>query len=194
MAIMESNITSLHKNKGSKMNLENDRGIFIQTILRKLLDKLIYMDNYSAIDKNMSDCNIGARKEKNIRDHLFIVYSVINSVLKGGEECIDLQVYDIQKAFDSLWLDDSFNDLYDSLPVEKRNNKLSLLYKTNLNNMVAINTPVGQTRRINMKRIIQQGGIWGSLICSNSIDSIGRRCRDSANIFTTTKRKLRSFH
>ena len=68
-----SNITSIYKNKGSRLSLENDRGIFIQTTLRKILDKLIYIDNIEDIDRNMSESNIGARRNRNIRDHLFIL-------------------------------------------------------------------------------------------------------------------------
>ena len=101
-----SNISTIYKNKGSRMDLENDRGIFILTTLKKILDKLIYNDKYSDIDGNMTDSNIGARKGRNIRNHLMIIYGVINSVIKGGEDCIDLQVYDLEKAFDALWLED----------------------------------------------------------------------------------------
>ena len=124
-----SNITSIFKNKGSRHVLENDRGIFIQTTFKKILDKLIYEDVFKHIDINMSDSNIGGRKQRNIRDHLFVLYAVINSVLKGGEQCIDIQVYDIKKAFDALWMTDCFNDLYDILPTGVRNDKILLLYK-----------------------------------------------------------------
>ena len=80
------------------------------------------MDN---IDENMSDSNIGARRNRNIKNHLFIIYGIINSVIKGKAECIDIQIYDIQKAFDTLWLTDCMNDLYDTLEKNKRNyNKL----------------------------------------------------------------------
>ena len=105
------NITSIHKGKGSKFDLENDRGIFILTVLKKILDKLIYFDKYEELDANMSDSNIGARKNRNARDHLLIIHGIINSVIRGGEECIDIQIYDIQKAFDALWLEDSLNDI-----------------------------------------------------------------------------------
>ena len=184
-----SNITSIFKNKGSRLLLDNDRGIFIQTVLKKILDKLIYSDTFKYIDKNMSDSNIGARKNKNIRDHLFVLYAVINSVVRGNEECIDIQIYDIQKAFDSLWLDDSFNELYDTLLVQHRNEKISLLYQTNLKNMVAVKTPAGLTQRVDMPSIIQQGGIWGSLLCSISIDSIGRKCRNRGKYLYEYKNK-----
>ena len=176
-----SNITSLYKKKGSRLLLENDRGIFIQNVFKKILDKLIYSENVESIDANMSDSNIGARKGRNIKDHLFILYAVINSVVRGEEDSIDVQVYDIQKAFDALWLDDCFNDLFDSLPTEKRNDKISLLYETNVRNLIAVNTPAGLTERVDMPKIIQQGGVWGSLLCSNSIDSIGRKCKLSGN-------------
>ena len=113
-----SNITSIYKNKGSRLSIDNDRGIFIQTTLKKILDKLIYAENANSIDQNMSESNIGARKNRNIRDHLFILYSIINSVLKGGNECIDIQVYDVEKAFDALWLDECFNDLFDVFQIK----------------------------------------------------------------------------
>ena len=61
-----SNITTLYKNKGSRFEMENDRGIFIRSILRKIFDKLIYNNKYKDIDSGMSDSKIGARREKNI--------------------------------------------------------------------------------------------------------------------------------
>ena len=41
---------------------------------------------------------------------------------------------------------------------------------------MAVNTPVGQTERVNIQDIVMQGGTFGSLMCSNSIDSIGKKC------------------
>ena len=42
-----ANISSIYKNKGSKFDLVNDRGIFILPVVRKMLDKLLYQDKYS---------------------------------------------------------------------------------------------------------------------------------------------------
>ena len=44
--------------------------------------------------------------------------------------------------------------------------------------MVAINTAVGLTERINIPNIVQQGGTWGPALCSNSIDTLGKKCCD----------------
>ena len=38
----------------------------------------------------------------------------------------------------------------------------------------AVNTPAGQTQRVNIPEIAQQGGTWGPMMCSNSIDGVGK--------------------
>ena len=153
-----ANITTIFKSKGSRLELGNDRGIFLLTIFRKILDKLTYNDKYPLLDGNMSDSNIGARKNKNIRNHLFIIHGIINSVIQGEDTCIDIQVYDIEQAFDSLWLEDCLNDLYDSLPGAEHDDKLALVYEANVSNLVAVNTSTGLTERAKLPRIVQQGG------------------------------------
>ena len=41
---------------------------------------------------------------------------------------------------------------------------------------MAVNTPVGQTERVRIKETVQQGGVFGPIMCSNSIDKIGKVC------------------
>ena len=60
------NISSIWKKKKSRNNFENYRGIFRVSILRSILEKLIYNDEYQNIDINLSDSNVGARKGQNI--------------------------------------------------------------------------------------------------------------------------------
>ena len=67
------------------------------------------------------------------------------------------------------------NDMYDSLPKEQQDDKLALIYESNRNNLIAVNTPVGQTDRVNVERTVMQGGTFGPLECSNSIDKIGKK-------------------
>ena len=139
----------------------------------------------------MSNSNIGALKNKNIRNHLFVVYGIINSVLRGESPSVDIQIFDIVQCFDALWLEDVMNDLYDSLPLSGQNDKLTLLYKSNFENRVAVKTPVGQTKRINMPRIVMQGGSWGPIQCSNSIDKIGKRCEEEREHLYTYKNMVK---
>ena len=171
-----ADISSIFKNKNSRMDLANDRGIFLLSVLRKILDKMVYMEKYPELDLAMSDSNIGARRNKNVRNHLFIVYGIINSVVKEGRGCVDIQIYDLVQAFDALWLQDCMNDMWDCLPESERDRKLALVYETNRTNLVAVNTPVGLTDRVNMPEIVQQGSGWGPIQCSVSIDKLGRQC------------------
>ena len=171
-----ANITSLYKKKGSRQCIDNDRGIFIVSILRMILDSLIYSDKFPLIDSNMSVSNIGARSQRNIRDHLFVVYAVINSVIHGDAKPIDIQIYDVEKCFDKLWLEDTMLDLVDTLPDCDRDDKIALVYKLNQENSIAIKTPFGLTDRFVINDVVMQGGKWGPLQCSNTIDQIGKNC------------------
>ena len=66
-----ANIISIYKGKGDKLDLDSDRGIFIVNLFRSFLMKLVYNDKYPVVDDHMSDSNVGARKGKNIKNHIF---------------------------------------------------------------------------------------------------------------------------
>ena len=95
-------ITSLYKNKGIKSEFSNQRGVFNVSKVRSILDKVLYGDVYPIIDKELSYSNIGGRKGRNIRDHLFVVYSVMNDVINGSSPPVDIQSIDIHKCFDEM--------------------------------------------------------------------------------------------
>ena len=163
-------VTSLHKNKGSKSDLENDRGIFILTTVKKVLEKLLYQDIYDDIEENMSNSNIGARKGQNVRNHVFVVNGIINEVIKDKKVPIQIQIYDLIKAFDKINLEFAMNDVYDTIEEDKRNDKLVVLYESNVKNTMKIKTPVGPTDIIEIEKVVQQGGTWGPIMCSNHVE------------------------
>ena len=55
---------TIYKGKGKKNELKNDRGVFIVSIFRSIILKLIYKRKYDIVEENMSDSNIGSRKRK----------------------------------------------------------------------------------------------------------------------------------
>ena len=89
-----TSITSIFKQKGSVLDLNMYRGIFNVSKVRSLIDKLMLNDHYDDIEEQMSDSNVGARKRRNIRDNLFVVYSVIKDTLAKEENC-EIVMYDI---------------------------------------------------------------------------------------------------
>ena len=131
-----ANVVSIYKGRGSKMDLENDRGIFVVNLFRSILMKMVYNDKYTIVDGNMSDSNVGARKDKNIRNHIFVLNAVINESINKKSHGIDLQILDYKQCFDSLWMDECMNDLWEA---GIKDDKLSLIYKMNEKTKMKVN-------------------------------------------------------
>ena len=86
----KSDITSIPKNNHSRFDLENEGGISLITIYKKVFENLLYNEYSKDLDSNMSESNIGARKRRNIKDHLLIVHGVINDLNqnKDKDKCV----------------------------------------------------------------------------------------------------------
>ena len=135
-----SNISSIYKLKGRKDDLANDRGVFNVVKLRSILDRLSYNDKYNIIDQSMSCSNIGARKNRNIRDHLFIINGIMNEVHKSKKRKIDIQIVDIKKCFDKMSYKETANDLFNA---GVRDDHFVLMANSNKKCQVAVRTPWG---------------------------------------------------
>ena len=173
-------ISAIYKNKGARNSFENYRGIFRVPILRTILDRLIYNDEYDTIDENLSDSNIGFRKQRNRRDNIFVLNAINNSVINGKEEAVDIQIFDVEKCFDALWMEDCINDMYDA---GLTNDKLVLLFLENQHAKIAVKTPNGKSERISIRNILMQGTEWSSLLCTASMDKLGQLWLYSLQIF-----------
>ena len=172
--LQSSNISSFYKNKGSRNDLDNDRGVFNVVKIRSILDKMIYNDKYDIIDENMSCSNIGARKNRNIRDHLFVINGILNDMKQKKAKDIDIQIYDVRKCFDKLWYQETANDLYEAGVTD---DKFITIANSNSNCDVAVKIPGGAiTERFSLKNIEMQGTVLSSLKCSVSIDTLGKEC------------------
>ena len=66
-----------------------------------------------------------------MRNHLFIVYGIINEVIREGKDQVDIMIYDLVQAFDIFWLQDCLNDIYEILPKNMIDKKLALVYELN---------------------------------------------------------------
>ena len=169
-----SNITSIYKLRGEKSDLNSHRGVFNVVKLRSLLDKLVYEANYQIIDDNMSCSNIGARKNRNIRDHLFVVNAVLNDALQNKKEDMDIQIYDARKCFDKMWYEETANDIYEA---GVTGDDFVVMANSNQKCNVAVKTPWGSvTDRVCLNRIEMQGTNPAPLKCSVQIDTLGKEC------------------
>ena len=166
-------ITSFYKNKGLKCDLSNDRGVFNLSKIRSILDRVIYSEVYPIVDSQLSYSNVGGRRKRNIRDHLFVIYAIINDVVKGHAEAIEIQGYDITKCFDEMWFEETHNDLWNT---NVNDDKFSLIAKLDENCQPVVKTPCGDTDRFTLQRVVLQGSVFGPLKCSVQVDTLGRDC------------------
>ena len=111
--MQHATITSFYKGRGVKGDMASQRGIFCVSKMRSLLDKLLYADYYDFVDENLGDSNVGGRKNRNIRDHIFVLNSVVNDVINGEADDVEIQSTDITKCFDELNYEETHNDLWD---------------------------------------------------------------------------------
>ena len=77
----------------------------------------------------------------------FTVNGIINFARKENLE-VDINLYDIEKCFDSMWYQETMNDLWDA---GIRNDKFALIAKLNEKCRIAVKTPVGMTERFEVE-------------------------------------------
>ena len=175
-----SNITTVPK-KGSRLLLKNERGIFRVAILRFILMRLIYNSKYPVMDKNISDCQMGARKAKGCKNNIFVVNGIIHEVLKSKSmKPVVLQIYDYQQMFDSINLNEALSDIFN---VGVNDDTLTLLHKANAEVHMSVKTPTGLTERQTIKDIVLQGDTFGSILASVQVDSIGQECMEAGYFY-----------
>ena len=115
-------------------------------------------DYYGTIDASMSCSNIGGRKNRNIREHLFVINGIMNDVInnKNTKE-IDVEIYDAEKCFDKLEYHNTANDFFKA---GVQDDKFVVVANSNKKCDVAIKTPWGsKTERITLENIEMQGTV-----------------------------------
>ena len=157
------NITTIFKNKGSRKELVNYRGIFLTVIVKKIFENMLkarMKDQLEMINKLQG----GARSNRSPSDNLFLLYACIDHY-KYMNKPLFMTAYDFEQAFDSLWLQDCIRSLQDlGVP----NDILQLIYNLNKEAKFVVNTPFGPTSPTTVKDIVEQGTVLGPILCSSS--------------------------
>ena len=104
---------------------------FLETQTQKWTQSL------TTIDTNLTDSNVGARKNKNIRNHSFVINGIINDTVSRNKQSVDLAILDYRQCFDSLAVDVTTNDLY---KVGVKNSNLNLINQCDKRSLIAVKT------------------------------------------------------
>ena len=77
--------------------------------------------------------------------------------------------YDTEKCFDSLWLDDCINSLYEN---GVKDDILDLIYRLNQKAEIVVRTPIGETDPFVVNDLVRQGTVLGPILNNCSFDQI----------------------
>ena len=91
-----SSITCLYKNKGSRSDAGNYRGLSIMSTCSKILASLIISRIRNAYEKIISNCQFGFRSNRSTTDAIFILQNSINLSNKPLFLCF----IDLKAAYD----------------------------------------------------------------------------------------------
>ena len=121
--------------------------------------RLIYNTKYETLNSNMSDSNVGGRKEKSSINHIFVINGIIHETLSSKKnKPVTLQIFDFKQMGDSMVLKETISDLYDS---GIKDNMLQLLYEANRNVRFRVKKSSGLSVENTLDEIVLQGDTWG---------------------------------
>ena len=104
-------VTTIKKKNGSINDLNSYRGVFIGSIVSLIFEKLLNLRIIPYLEQNMAKFQTGGMRGKGVTDNLFILRGIIDHSKYLGKE-LWISFYDIEKCFDSLWLEDCINSLW----------------------------------------------------------------------------------
>ena len=130
----------------------------------------------------MTDSQIGARKNKIVRNHLFVLNSIISDVLSSKKKhSIDLNIMDFKQMFDSEELEICMNSLYEA---NIKNDLFALIYQANKSNYFVVKTPGGLTQVEKIQNKVLQGDVLSPMLSSNMVDkNIGKAALFSGDTY-----------
>ena len=132
----------------------------------------------------MGQFQVGNQKKRNIRDHTLIIHAVVNEAIETKTK-VDIQFTDIKQCFDSIWLQEATNDLYDS-GLTSRN--LNLIFEGNRNTQMCVETHFGRSSRTELENVVMQGSVLGGMLCSNQLSKLCNQMYQEGNVYMYRKK------
>ena len=148
------------------------KGSFMVPILSIIFEKRLKNRITPTLTEHMSHFQNGGSRRKGLIDNLFLLKTLLDHSKYMNKQLL-ITFYDIKKCFDTLWLEDSKNSLWDN---GIKDNTLSLIYHMNLKENVIVKTPFRDTDPIHLTNIIKQGTVLGPMLNNCPLDRV---CKES---------------
>ena len=179
-------IKTLYKNKGSKKDLENYRGVFLTQTSSKLFEKYMMSEGEGELD-NISKYQAGSRPNRSASDQLYLIRACIDHA-KYLKKTVILTLYDFKQCFDGMWLEDSLISLKN---IGIKEEIIASVKALNENAEIVVKTAVGNTEEFKVHNIVKQGTVIGPLLCSASTaECCVEHSTGGSNIGTTNVKSL----
>ena len=165
-------IIRLYKDKGKKGLCSNERGITLASNIGKLFERIINERLKEIVE--ITDAQAGGRAGSATTDHLLILQQAIRSA-KNRKKDVYIGLLDVTKAYDKAWITAIMHILHN------RGLKDSLwetVYNLNQNLTAELKTKYGNTRKINIKDSLRQGGVLAVLQYGIMMDQINQAIKD----------------
>ena len=169
-SLLELDIKTIFKGKGSITDIANYRGIFLGNKIIMLLEKLINARTSPKIESSLTESQAGGRKNRNITDHLFIIRSVIQ-YYKYMNKSLLIEFLDLRQAFDKMILKNIMTDLW---KCNVRGKMWRLIYLINKQATISIRTNFGKTPPIQIGETLKQGSVLASSLAAMHTDSVNK--------------------
>ena len=172
----EIKILSHHK-KGSKMDLENRRGIFITSNISKICEKARMKRIKEKLESKISRFQCGGLEGRSTVDHLLTLNAVIdyNNFIGAPTFVVFGDAY---KCFDKLDIRDCIKELGKMVGWKEA----LLALKMNENGRALIDCPAGEAGEVSIKENVRQGTIYGPKLCSIVTDRINQISRKTITL------------
>ena len=145
-------ITMIHKGKGDRENLDNQRGITVSSTISMICEELI--NNRMTQLVPLTQAQGGGKKGSSTRDHIFILKGAIAMALKHKRDLF-ITFYDVSKAYDRSDVCDMLTAIWDH---GMKGKCWRLLKELNTNLTAQIKTRHGLTEEIQRLAGGKQGG------------------------------------
>ena len=124
----------------------------------------------NTLQGTMSHFQNGGMRGKGVVGNLFILRGIIDHAMYLGKQ-LWITFYDIEKCFDSLWLEDCVNSLWEN---GIKNDLLSLIYFLNTKAHIVVKTPFGQCEPFICSIVVTQSTVLGLVPNNCSIDKFSK--------------------
>ena len=145
-------VRTIKKKNVSINDLNSYRGVFIGSIVSLIFENLLNLRIIPYLEQNMVKFQAGGMRGKGVTDNLFVLRSITDHSEYLGKE-LWISFYDIEKCFDSLWLEDCINSLWNC---GVQNDILYLIYLLNRNADIIAKTPFGDAEAFTIPNLVKQ--------------------------------------